>query len=45
MPNEIKTTSPEIAPDKEKPTFNLPVLTVDKDSDIPSDRTRRIIMA
>ena len=40
MPNEIKTTSPEIAPDKEKPTFNLPVLTVDKDSDIPSDRER-----
>ena len=40
MPNEIKTMSPEIVPDKDKPTFDLPVLTVDKDSDIPSDRER-----
>ena len=40
MPNEIKTISPEIVPDKDKPTFDLPVLTVDKDSDIPSDRER-----
>ena len=38
MPDEIKTISPETLPEKEKVPHHLPVLTVDKDSDVPSDK-------
>ena len=38
MPNEIKTMSPEIVSDKDKPTFDLPVLTVDKDDVLPTEK-------